>query len=143
LAQVLWYCSVIVDFFVPDLITIDSCGHLVDVPCHVLTDKTLELNAFNLSMFCKGPCHALLPCNHWCKGTCSDCVHGCVHAPCKRPCERRLVCGHVCRASCGEVCPPCEEKCRCTCEHGSSCDVKCGQEHCGVSCSVSERVVEM
>lgn len=68
----------------------------------------------------------MLECGHLCKGNCSLCFHSQIHIPCQEPCKEYLVCGHKCKSLCGEVCYPCNEKCKVKCTH-SHCNEACGK----------------
>ncbi|CAH0398415.1 unnamed protein product [Chilo suppressalis] len=117
------------------------CGHKVKLPCKVfsqLMQGSIDQEAF--MNYCNEPCNMTLKCNHFCRGTCSLCLQGRLHAPCTQPCHVTMICGHQCEEPCNQLCPPCKKPCEVKCAH-SRCNKICGapcvpcQEDCNQSCA--------
>ncbi|XP_078367699.1 uncharacterized protein LOC144651634 isoform X2 [Oculina patagonica] len=67
--------------------TIPTCGHSIEMPCHV--DPTAPR--------CKRPCERVRDCGHLCQDKCSN---NCEAQPCKEPVARTLPCDHVTTLAC-------------------------------------------
>ena len=83
------------------------------------------------TMPCTARCSEKLPCGHFCKNRCGDCLVETnsqpQHQACTYKCNKRMLCNHSCneRHSCGSECPPCERNCEIQCAH-RICDLICG-----------------
>ena len=93
---------------------------------------------------CTARCSDKLPCGHFCKNRCGDCLVGTEsqpkHRACTFKCNKKLLCNHSCgdRHSCGSECPPCERDCEIQCSH-RKCDLTCGApcRPCEAKCDLS------
>ena len=87
-----------------------QCGHQVDGQCFQKEEQ----------LICDQACCASLSCGHICKGVCRECSPSNAHPPCSEICERKMSCGHTCVSHChgDRGCPPCNQPCLETCEHG-------------------------
>ncbi|GAB6032359.1 NFX1-type zinc finger-containing protein 1 [Chamberlinius hualienensis] len=99
---------------------LSSCGHVVHAACSIRKNK----NA--LYKYCKHVCGSKLECGHSCKGNCSKCKQGRMHAKCQDNCFKTLLCGHKCHNKCGYPCFNCQCSCSRGCVHGD-CLLKCYQ----------------
>ena len=96
-------CMIVVNMTIP------TCGHSIEMPCHV--DPS--------SLRCKKPCERVRNCGHHCQNICST---KCEAKACKEPVKTTLQCGHEATIPCHkdpkkykceeivEVCLPCEHK---------------------------------
>lgn len=106
--------------------TVEACGHVVNVPCHV------DVNG--PAFLCDAKCGANLEgCGHMCRKKCYNCrksVNGEVvvdHGTCNQVCGRKFTtCSHSDRKAChgAEGCKPCKAKCEVACSH-SACSRAC------------------
>ena len=86
-----------------------SCGHLARVPCFQAA-----------KVICQMPCTRRRPCNHRCRGLCSE---PCSSSPCKEGVNRQLRCGHIVTMQC------------CDSPGAVKCPAVCGlQLACGHTC---------
>ena len=108
------------------------CGHVLTVDCAAKSEEQLE------DLECGQECKSHLPCGHYCRGSCRNCIYGSEHLECKHTCDRLLVCGHLCEKYCHGLmaCPPCEKNCPNWCPH-KKCSHPCGEPcpACEQSCT--------
>ena len=85
------------------------CGHSAKVPCFQ-ADKAI----------CQVPCKKRRPCNHRCRGLCSE---PCSSSPCKEVVNRQLRCGHIVTMQCCDS--PGAVKCPAVCGFQLACGHNC------------------
>ena len=93
------------------------CGHIKNLVC----SKTNE------PLICEELCGIKLPCGHTCTERCEICKTEGSHPKCKNVCGAYLNCLHTCNVPCHpeqEECPPCNQACSRSCQHGS-CEFEC------------------
>lgn len=93
-----------------------SCGHSIEKTCASKDEPAL----------CKSQCQFIHECGHPCGGECYKCQENHFHSECVGVCAKQLPCGHVCPNKChyGQ-CPPCEQPCIRSCDHGKICKKSC------------------
>ncbi|XP_042904468.1 NFX1-type zinc finger-containing protein 1 [Parasteatoda tepidariorum] len=94
---------------------------------HDFKDKCYNKgNSEYLMNTCRTPCDAIMPCHHFCEGTCGLCHQGRLHIECNKKCKKILICGHGCESICSKSCPPCKKWCTNWCDH-NKCSKRCGE----------------
>uniref|UniRef100_A0A1B6E310 RZ-type domain-containing protein n=1 Tax=Clastoptera arizonana TaxID=38151 RepID=A0A1B6E310_9HEMI len=116
------------------------CGHKIAyLPCNKKDHRIFDLTQDELLQYCGQPCGNRLECDHYCEGTCGQCMQGRIHKVCEQPCGNVLICNHSCPVPCRQICPPCSKPCAFKCAH-SKCPKKCGEvcipckENCTNNC---------